>query len=163
MKASGRSVSAPTRNLLLNLLLEERAGTLARRPLCRQCLQTLRANAGILQKISRYPAARPRRNPILSCGFWHEETRRRRPAVLQTRSLATVREGTLFRLPELIRTNSPRSPLKLWVKKDALTRDVVPQSLGPLEEYDERVHSRRLRDDEHQRCTVLTGQQGQKS
>ena len=38
--------------------------------------------------------------------------------------------------------------------KGALTRDAVPKSIGPLEEYDERVHSRRLRDDEYQRCTV---------
>jgi hypothetical protein len=46
---------------------------------------------------------------------------------------------------------------------NALTYDVVPKSAGPLEEYDERVHSRRLRDDEHQRCTALAIQQRQKS
>lgn len=28
-----------------------------------------------------------------------------------------------------------------------------PSGRGPLDEYDERVHSRQLRDDEHQRCT----------
>lgn len=30
-------------------------------------------------------------------------------------------------------------------------RDLVPNARGPLEEYDERVHARVLRDDEHQR------------
>jgi peroxisome-assembly ATPase len=30
----------------------------------------------------------------------------------------------------------------------------APKSISPLEEYDERVHSRRLRDDEHQRSIV---------
>jgi hypothetical protein len=43
--------------------------------------------------------------------------------------------------------------------KGALTHDAVPNSIGPLGEYDERVHSRRLRDDEHQRCTVATAQE----
>jgi hypothetical protein len=33
---------------------------------------------------------------------------------------------------------------------------VVPKILGPLVEYDERVHSRRLRDDEYQRCMAPT-------
>src|SRR5437764_15265215 len=46
---------------------------------------------------------------------------------------------------------------------NALTCRVVPKILGPLEEYDERVHSRRLRDDEHQRCMAPTIQQRYKS
>lgn len=34
----------------------------------------------------------------------------------------------------------------------ALTTGLAnPDQWGPLDEYDERVHSRRLRDDEHQR------------
>ncbi len=34
----------------------------------------------------------------------------------------------------------------------ALTTELAnPDHWGPLDEYDERVHSRRLRDDEHQR------------
>src|SRR5271155_3360130 len=65
--------------------------------------------------------------------------------------------------PELGQTGSPRSILNIFVMKGALTRDAVPKSIGPLEEYDERVHSRRLRDDEHQRCTVATTQERWKS
>jgi hypothetical protein len=34
---------------------------------------------------------------------------------------------------------------------DADGYNPVPADHGPLEEYDERVHSRRLREDEHQR------------
>lgn len=38
-----------------------------------------------------------------------------------------------------------------------LTFDIAnPDHWGPLDEYDERVHSRQLRDDEHQRGTALT-------
>jgi hypothetical protein len=113
MQGTGKPISAPTRKLLLNLLLEERAGTFACRPPCSRCLCTLRSHAGISQKISRLSTARTRRNPISICGFWHEETRRRCPAVLQTRPFATVREGTVFRLPELDRTNKPRSTLNV--------------------------------------------------
>jgi hypothetical protein len=58
-----------------------------------------------------------------------------------------------FQPPALGQTDSPRSILNIFVMKGALTRDAVPKSVGPLTEYDERVHSRRLRDDEHQRCT----------
>jgi len=160
MKATGRIISAPARKLLLNLLVEERAGSLGRRPLCRRCLRTLHCNARILQNIRTLSPARKRHDPILSCCFWHEETRRRHLATLQTRSLATVHEGTLFQVPlELGQTDSPRSILNIFVMKGALTRDAVPNSIGPLEEYDERVHSRRLRDDEHQRCTVATTQE----
>ena len=39
---------------------------------------------------------------------------------------------------------------------DADSRLVNPDSKGPLDEYDERVHSRRLRDDEHQRSKAPT-------
>jgi hypothetical protein len=155
MKATGRIISAPARKLLLNLLVEERAGTLGRRPLCRRCLRTLHSNARILQNIRTLSPTIKRHDPILSRCFWHEETRRRHLATLQTRSHATVHEGTLFQVPlELKQTGSPRSMLNLFVMKGALTRDAVPKSIGPLGEYDERVHSRRLRDDEHQRCTV---------
>jgi len=99
MKATGRTISAPARQLLLNLLVEERAGTLGRRPLCRRCLRTLHSNARILQNIKTLSPARKRHDPILSCCFWHEETRRRHFATLHTRSLATVHEGTLFQPP----------------------------------------------------------------
>src|SRR5277367_4896571 len=51
MKVTGRTISSPARQLLLNLLVEERAGTLGRRPLCRRCLRTLHSNARILQNI----------------------------------------------------------------------------------------------------------------
>lgn len=144
--------STPTRNLLLCFLLEEGAGSLARRPLCRRCLHTFRSNAGVLQRISSFSVARARRNAILSCSFWHEETRRRCLGVLATRSLAT-REGKLSRLPELGRINRPGWTLNVQMMTEVLSRGVVPKSLGPLEEYDERVRSGRLRDDEHQRCT----------
>jgi hypothetical protein len=63
------------------------------------------------------------------------------------------------RPPELGQTYSPGSMLNLSVMKGALTRGAVPKSIGPLEEYDERVHSRRLRDDEHQRCTMTPAPQ----
>jgi hypothetical protein len=98
MKHTARRILAPTRNVLPNLLLEERPGTLARGPLCRRCLYTLRSVAGGSQKIGRLSATRTRRNHVSLCGFWHEETRRRRPAALQTRPFATVREGMLFNL-----------------------------------------------------------------
>ena len=39
----------------------------------------------------------------------------------------------------------------LLLLRPVLTRSLVPQSRGPLDEYDERVYSRVLRDDEHQR------------
>jgi hypothetical protein len=160
MKVTGRAISAPARQLLLNLLVEERAGTLGRIPLCRRCLRTLHSNARISQNIRTLSPARRRHDPILSSCFWHEETRRRHLATLQTRSLATVHEGTLFPgPPELGQTGSPRPILNIFVMKGALTRDAVPNSIGPLGEYDERVHSRRLRDDEHQRCTVATAQE----
>ena len=108
MKATGRTISAPARQLLLNLLVEERAGTLGRRPLCRRCLRTLHSNARILQNIKTLSPARKRHDPILSCCFWHEETRRRHLATFQTRSLATVHEGTLFQAPlELEQTRQP--------------------------------------------------------
>jgi hypothetical protein len=96
MKATRRPLLAPTRSILLNLFLEKRAGTHARRPVCRRCLHTLPSNAWVSQKISRLSAARTRHRPISSCGFWHEETRRRRGPTLQTRSLATVQEGRWF-------------------------------------------------------------------
>jgi hypothetical protein len=99
MKPPGRTILVPTRNVLLNLLLQERPGTLVRGPLCRRCLYTLRSIAGVSQKISRLSAARIRRSHVSFCGFWHEETRRRRRATLQTRPFATVREGMLFKRP----------------------------------------------------------------
>ena len=96
MKATGRTISAPARQLLLNFLVEKRAGTLGRRPLCRRCLRTLHSNVRILQNIKTLSPARKRHDLILSCCFWHEETRRRHLATLQTQSLATVHEGTQF-------------------------------------------------------------------
>ena len=150
MKATGRPILSPTRNFLLNLLVEEPARTLARRPLCRKCLHTLRSNDAHSQKIARISGTcTPTNGAVSSCAFWHAETRRRRPAVSQLRSLATVREGPFFQLLQ----NS--SMWTLDTVKDPLMHVAVPKSSGPLEEYDERVHSRRLRDDEHQRCAVV--------
>src|ERR1700728_3042001 len=99
MKATRRTISAPARNLLLNFLVEERAGTLGRRPLCRRCLRTLHSNARTLQNISTLPPVRKRHDPILSRCFWHEESRRRHLATSQARSLATVHEGTPLQAP----------------------------------------------------------------
>lgn len=113
MKATGRPLLTPIRSILLNLFFEERAGTHARRPVCRRCLHALQSNAWVSQRISRLSAARTRHRPISPCGFWHEETRRRRGPTLQTRSLATVQEGRWFQLPKLPRINRPGTTLNV--------------------------------------------------
>jgi len=41
-----------------------------------------------------------------------------------------------------------------FVAQELIPPSVNPDSRGPLEEYDDRVHSRQLRDDEHQRGTI---------
>ena len=58
------------------------------------------------------------------------------------RHLATVSNGTnLF-----LSIHSPRP-----IAKVLILRPVNPESRGPLDEYDDRVRSHQLRDDEHQR------------
>ena len=99
MKATGRPILTPARNILLNLSIQARAESLGRRPTCRRCLHVLRHNHGYSDNISRLSAARIRRGAVVSCNFWHEETKRRSSAALQARSLATVREGTIIQIP----------------------------------------------------------------
>jgi hypothetical protein len=109
MKATGRRMLAPTRHLLLNHFWGERVRSTACKPVCHRCLHTLQPNAWLSQKIGRLPAIRTRHRRISSCGFWHEETRRRRGPTVPTRPLATVQEGKWFSLPGLYQTNRPRS------------------------------------------------------
>ena len=47
-----------------------------------------------------------------------------------------------------------QTPFRRARERAYATVSDVPANHGPLEEYDERVHSRRLRDDEHQRSIV---------
>ena len=162
MKTTGRTISAPTRRLLLNLLVEERAGTLGRTLLCRRCLRSLHSYARSLQSIRH--CFRREKDMILSY-----------PAASGMKKLGEDiwqhhRHGhsqlcTKVRCSSALDSNRPtaRVQYRTYVMKGALTHDTVPKSIGPLEEYDERVHSRRLRDDEHQRCTVATAQERWKS
>ncbi len=148
MKAASRPISTSARNLFETILLDSYATSPTRRTLCKRCLHTLRNSNGNLQGIKRLPRARPDNgSPLVACS-WHKEPRRR---VSQTRSLATVREGMRLSAPRLAAA-SLASVQKL--RRQTITDSrIAPKHHGPLDEYDERVHSRRLRDDEHQRCT----------
>lgn len=74
-------------------------------------------------------------------GTWSRPLSTRVTAPRFTRHLATVSNGENM---------SPQVSITQW--ESVLTQVAVnPSSTGPLEEYDERVHSHRLRDDEHQR------------
>lgn len=74
-------------------------------------------------------------------GTWSRPLSTRVTAPRFTRHLATVSNGENM---------SSQVSATQW--ESMLTQVAVnPSSVGPLEEYDERVHSHRLRDDEHQR------------
>ena len=61
---------------------------------------------------------------------------------ISTRHMATVSDGMV-------------NHLGCKVIGYGLTNMVVPETRGPMQEYEERVHSRVLRDDEHQRGMCL--------
>src|SRR5256885_7195239 len=98
MEAAGRPIPSSAWTLLANLRVEGCLGTLARRPPCRRCLHTLRAEDRYLKTVASLSAARIRRGVTFPCSFWHDEARRRRLVAPSARPFATVREGMLFHL-----------------------------------------------------------------
>ena len=76
--------------------------------------------------------------------FWRDQLLERLRTGARRRLSGTVQNGTLQQ-PELL-------PCCVWGVLLIITTIVNPTGRGPLDEYDERVHSRQLRDDEHQRC-----------
>lgn len=120
-------------------LLETRPTTKHSRGLCPSCLQR---------------DSRPTRHQIRSPRIWSTDTwasplnsRLIRYEARQARSelpgkrqgFATVSDGTRVRIYTTL------------LSRPLLTRCLVPNARGPIEEYEERVHARVLRDDEHQR------------
>lgn len=124
--------------LIRTVLLESRPSAKHSGRICTRCLRS--QNQGSRQQI-RTPRLRP-------AAAYHSHFRSRRIR-RQPRDVgigrpfgrcafATVSDGTRVRIAVLL--------LRL-----PLMRYLVSNSRGPLEEYDERVYARILRDDDHQR------------
>lgn len=128
MKASARPLSAANAFQSYLRAINSQPTTLSqRRTLCTSCLIDLRARTG------RKSNCRPTHRGLHSA------------APLPKRSLGTVRNVTTTRRKSFSRGSQRRT--------FANVNHVATH--GPLEEYDERVHSRKLRDDEHQRSEAF--------
>ena len=109
-----------------------------RRAICSECIH---AFGGIQRPTS---SKRTSRSSLPRCFSLAQV---RKPPLI--RRMATVSDGTLH-------------ILHIYLNGELMIDPVNPDSRGPLDEYDERVHSRRLREDEHQRSNPPSCLRGSK-